>query len=584
MSRTKISELEFDVAESNISKENYTINTQDEIGNTAMHRAVTNGDVELVAALIGKGAKINLKNKWGHTSLIIAVNYNYNNIIKLLIQNGAEVDVVDNIHWSPLLLSIDNNNLCAMQLLLLAQANVNAVDEYGQTPIHVAIRKGSIDAIKFILSVEEANVNAKNQYGQTPMHIATENNDIEAVKVLVFTAKVDINIKDKWGNTPLHIATERGNIDNIKTLITNKAVDINTQNEYGKTSLQLATEKGNIEAVKALLNIKGINVNAVDKHGNTALDIATMGDYLDISFILIEKGTNITNRMLDEQLYKKLGIEELIKLAFVIHTLFAKDIKKEYYKNTCSLQDHLKQTFNFQYNSVKEHNEDEEYLKSKQKFYQHCIVSKNLFKNLFINNMTKSIKQGPAAVHKLLKLIHDNADHNKLFDIIISDHGLNITLAEKIISNSKLETLISYNEFEKSVIVLSLKTTILLTLVMNDKIKITQKQQLMLPNELLARLNKMLDLVYECGITTTDLKQQKNLKFNEIIKKENADLNDYSIEVTGEDRETEYSEETGEYHNNYSINTTGEAGYSEETNEYHNDYSINITGENGYLT
>ncbi len=108
--------------------------------NKDLSKAVTDGNISAINALLASGANINAKNFEGWTPLHMAVMKNSRDIVELLISKGADV---------------------------------NAKGSRGLTPLHGAAIKGQRDIAELLIS-KGANVNAKTTFGATPMWGATD--------------------------------------------------------------------------------------------------------------------------------------------------------------------------------------------------------------------------------------------------------------------------------------------------------------------------------------------------------------------------------------------------------------------------
>ena len=172
----------------------------------------------------------------GDTLLHIAVKQGDLEIVKFLLGNGAELDEEDYEGCIPLQIAFEND------YLFIADALVDAAEEGdysyvydndGNTPLHyVASTKASevldgkeiflTDIVNKILSKmldSDEEVNATNKYGDTPLHFAVKYGTEELVKQLMAVKGVDINYQNKKGDTPLHEAGERYNSYSLYTLL-----------------------------------------------------------------------------------------------------------------------------------------------------------------------------------------------------------------------------------------------------------------------------------------------------------------------------------------------------------------------------
>jgi len=113
--------------------------------NNVLHVAVSHNDVELVAALLKKGAKPNLKNQQGQTALDIANQKLFTDIIRLFKVHNEEF-----LKWCE-------------------QPPYNERDPFGFTKLMKACDMGDEKAVNFLLQ-KDVDVNAMSQNGLTGIY------------------------------------------------------------------------------------------------------------------------------------------------------------------------------------------------------------------------------------------------------------------------------------------------------------------------------------------------------------------------------------------------------------------------------
>ena len=107
------------------------INATDENENTPLHRAISNGQTEIVLALIDAGAKVNQANVDGDTPLHWAAENDHKETVQALIDFGAEVNARDEDGATPLHLAADNGHTEIVSLLENAQNTQSAAAAAG---------------------------------------------------------------------------------------------------------------------------------------------------------------------------------------------------------------------------------------------------------------------------------------------------------------------------------------------------------------------------------------------------------------------------------------------------------------------
>jgi ankyrin repeat protein len=93
------------------------VNVQDADGDTPLHGAAQNGNVEIINLLLDKGANPNAKNKLGGTPLMWAAVYGHDDAARLLLSRGANPSLKDNDGITALGWAIENKRTSTVSLL-----------------------------------------------------------------------------------------------------------------------------------------------------------------------------------------------------------------------------------------------------------------------------------------------------------------------------------------------------------------------------------------------------------------------------------------------------------------------------------
>jgi ankyrin repeat protein len=277
----------------------------DDRHNGLLHLAVKTRNLDLIKALLNKGADPNTFNGNNKTPLAIAALKGKLEICKLLVANKANINFP---YWNyakgPLYCAIereneeicefflenganlyDNSNLLTILSCAIAQGNsniinkiidrgvnVNTVEDDGATPLLAACLQEDVEVIKnlfnrgandrlslnSIVKMLLKKGNNTNYKEVLPIETsvltwAVRNNKNEIVKVILENAKnLDINIKDGEGNTALILAIKNKNIEIVQELLV-RGADHSVINN-GVTPLLLACLLEDVELIKALLN------------------------------------------------------------------------------------------------------------------------------------------------------------------------------------------------------------------------------------------------------------------------------------------------------------------------------------------
>jgi len=274
-------------------------------------------NVELVDALISKGANIELANRNKQTPLISACYSNRPKIAARLLEAGANLSAVDNNKNTPLLAAcmISGDLTKAM---LDKGADPVVVNRQKQTALHLLCQSarrygvGTIDkkgeqwvsnASKAVL--EELlkkfdDVDMKDASGRTPLNMAVFASNLHLIGPLIDRG-ADPNHVDNTKIPMISVAAQNGSSEVVEKLIQSGA-KLNVKDAVGDGPLHSAAKAGGmifgpqlttdgaryVETLKHLLAGKA-NPNAKNAEGQTPLEIAAKSDFLPAVELLVDK-------------------------------------------------------------------------------------------------------------------------------------------------------------------------------------------------------------------------------------------------------------------------------------------------------
>ncbi|KAL7112799.1 hypothetical protein ACP275_04G023700 [Erythranthe tilingii] len=210
-----------------------------------LHTAASNNRVDIMETLCLNFVEIDLNStdNQGQTALHRAAIHNQIEALQFLVSIGSEIDKTDNENWTPLHYAAEEGHFDAVQFLLNHSIFAKyAVTKEGRTAyalavdkgysnlydplylgdlLHRAARRDDVHAMKSCLA-QGAKVNGRDQNGWTPLHRAAFKGHLESVELLVsHGARVDL--VDGSGFTPLLRAVESGNVEVAMYLLSNGA-------------------------------------------------------------------------------------------------------------------------------------------------------------------------------------------------------------------------------------------------------------------------------------------------------------------------------------------------------------------------
>jgi ankyrin repeat protein len=155
-------------------------------------------DVEMTVTLFGQGAPLDAINGW--TALMIATIEGHVEVVRALLERGAQVSARNNKGWTALRFAVSMDETEILQMLLDAGADANIADHEGTTALMQAAGENSRESLKMLLDAG-ADPHIKDHNQQTALRIAQQQGHTEIIKLLTEAeAKASSDIE-----APLHI-------------------------------------------------------------------------------------------------------------------------------------------------------------------------------------------------------------------------------------------------------------------------------------------------------------------------------------------------------------------------------------------
>ena len=220
-------------------------------------------------------------------------------MLLILIKYGCNLESLDFENMTPLYDAIYSNNLEFVDYLIKElKMNINHHEIQNRTPFYWACCISNLDMIKYIISFPEIDINSLSSMGRSALSKACWNGQYEVAKLLCSQPNINtINTPDCNKRCPLHNAVwgEFGGREGKKVptgqasdspectelLIENGAI-IDVKDIDGNTPLMIAGSTNGIRSLKVLLKYN-VNLNEVNNNHETALIQSTKyGNYESI--------------------------------------------------------------------------------------------------------------------------------------------------------------------------------------------------------------------------------------------------------------------------------------------------------------
>ena len=224
-----------------------TVVTSD--GSTPLHTACLYGNVPGVEWLLGReDVDVEARDECGCTPLATAASDGQADVVLALLASGC-VDVMTRTNRGQSVLHL------ALRAFEPSSLSLPTI----------------LDAIH---SKWETIIHTKTSELVTPIHIACMHTDPSALRCLFARwTDTDANVQDEDGWTPLHYAcSDWGGVDTVRVLleVSQGVLDLDVRDESGHTPLMVACEREDVAVVSMLLNA-GADPTVRDTDGRTAL-------------------------------------------------------------------------------------------------------------------------------------------------------------------------------------------------------------------------------------------------------------------------------------------------------------------------
>jgi len=279
------------------------IDVQNGDGETALHHAVEEVEVEMVKLLLESYADVGIRDEDGETALHQAAAAGHKEIVDVLLGH-THICRKDGGEGTEGRAAPPPSSSEAAAAILVRKRN-----EEGETALYQAAREGHKDVIEAMLLDHlhttlgsSSVINSADNNGSLPLHVAVCNGNEPLVELLL-NAQADVNAADNDGETSLLQASYSGHAAIVSLLLAHKADAGYVSTKDGASALHRAATECHPGVVTALLKHNKsstggtcVDVDALNKSGKTALHYAAYTGDITIARMILAEGKADVNR------------------------------------------------------------------------------------------------------------------------------------------------------------------------------------------------------------------------------------------------------------------------------------------------
>ncbi len=272
------------------------------LGSVPLHRAVRNGNLDLIQMLIDRHVDVNIQDDHGYSPMHIAARSGNMQILQLLLASNAKVDILDKKQETPLHKAASRGHVDIVILLKENGSNTEIRNLDGAVPLLNAIHRGQESVVRFLLKcINKENLqDTESAFLHAAVQVANSN-----IVMLLLDTDIDVKIMDKHGRTAFSYMEKQCDRSIYEALL-DKGADVNARGADGATLLHKMATVDDLASMQYLLD-RDADVGSLTNESDTVLHYAVAhGGHEDVFKFLIDHGANIEAR-------NKLGETPLLK-------------------------------------------------------------------------------------------------------------------------------------------------------------------------------------------------------------------------------------------------------------------------------
>jgi hypothetical protein len=153
----------------------------DRVG-TGLMLAAWEGNIELMALFVARGANLNAMNKHREQALMHAAWKGHRDAVRWLLDRGAQLNR-PGLEWSALHYAVFAGHRDVANTLIARGANINALSTNGSSPLMMAAREGHTELAQLLVNLG-ADTSIRNDWGEDALVWAMRNGNPQIAKLV----------------------------------------------------------------------------------------------------------------------------------------------------------------------------------------------------------------------------------------------------------------------------------------------------------------------------------------------------------------------------------------------------------------
>ena len=256
-----------------------------------IHVAAENGKADFITRLLENGVHVDVKDFFGYRAITKAVMNGQLEAVKALVSGGADItaeDDVDDKKYYLLETAGSRGHLDVARYLVSIGANVNYESDEGNTPLIMASLNGFDEVVSYFISAG-ANISMTNFQDSSALTAAAYKGHHKVVKILIESgANPDHQNMDN--SFPL-ILSARDNTPKVMRELLRGGANPNLTDSSGSSPLLVVSKSGHINCMTQLL-AKHADLELTDNTKQTALHYSYVNNHKGASKLLALAGAS----------------------------------------------------------------------------------------------------------------------------------------------------------------------------------------------------------------------------------------------------------------------------------------------------